>query len=339
MIDHNNGLMPILGMMALLLLLLIATPAMSAPCTESGARGPVNINVPNVVVPRDAAVGTVLAEVVSDASNYWLNCSGPDNFVRSTLGGLMRGSVMEVNDQDGHPIHGLGVRLKMSSDIIRGPDGRCRGLDQTLLSRQQLDCRHAFDGNGTLIGNTFTYGRLTLTFVKTSSGLSSTKLGPHTVLTVRTDSYTPIEYRITGGAVVANPCTFDIPGNVSLGSMSVAAMNDGQASPAAGFQIRVNCSDSARYRLKFTPSAGSSAIGGVQGAMSNSAAAAVAAKNVNVQLQDSSGAPVALGTNIDHGIQQAVSAVSYRAAMVRNGTGKVEPGTVAAALEVSFTFY
>ncbi|EJN06156.1 P pilus assembly protein, pilin FimA [Herbaspirillum sp. YR522] len=338
--NRNRGqVLAMLAMtMAVTLLLLLATPAMSAPCTESGSRGPINIKVPNIVVPRDAPVGAVLAEVVSDTSSYRLDCSGPNNVVRTTLGGLLRGNVMEVLGQNGDPIPGLGVRMKVASNLIAQADGSCGGFNMTLGAMHQLNCRYYVSANGTPSGIAFSYGQLTLTFVKTTAALTSAKLGPYMVLTIRTDNYTPIEYRITGGAVVANPCTFDIPGNVSLGSVSVTAMNEGQVAPAADFQIRVNCSDSARYRLKFTPSAGSGAVAGVKGAMSNSAAAG-AAKNVNVQLQNSAGAPVALATDIDHGVQQAVSAVSYRAAMVRNGSGKVEAGSVTAALEVSFTFY
>jgi len=320
-------------------LYLLAASAMAAPCTEAGSRGPIDITVPDIKVGRDVPVGAVLAEVTSHQSSYWLECSTPNNIRYVTLANRLRGNLMEVLGADGRPIPGLGVRLKSSNDLIRGSGGRCVGANVILSARNQFVCRVFVTIDGLEQGGGFGLGLLTLTFVKTSPELATARLAQQTVLTVRMDSYSPISYRINGGGIVANPCTFDIPGNVSLGSMSAAAMNEGKSGTPALFQMRVNCADSARYRLKFTPTGGSRPVGALPGALSNSAPAGLAAKHVSVQIEDVNGAPVKLDTDIDHGTQQAMSAVTYRARMVRDGAGKVEAGAVAAAMEVNFTFY
>lgn len=311
--------------------------AWAAPCTQSGSTAPIDINVPVITVPSNAAVGTVLAEVSGTSNRYWLECSTANNYITSTPAQPIRGSTMAVVDQNGQDIPGLGMRIRSSIGMIRAANGDCGGVNVTILQSHQLTCRIYSSINGNPVGMGFGYGTLTVSFVKTSSALSSAAIAAQNVVQVRTDSYSPILFRLTASRIISNPCSFDIPASVSLGTVALPMLAQDGASAPVPFRMRVNCAQDARYKLTFSPAPGSAAVDTGRGILANNAAPAVAAQGVNVQLLDANGNAVALDKALDHGAQAASSAVNYQARMVSAGASAA--GQVRAGVVVNFTFY
>jgi len=324
--------------------LLIHSESHAAPCTESGSRAPIDIVVPTINVARDTPVGAVLLEVTSPYGSYVVDCSTANNIRTTSLARPLRGNgIMDVIDQNGDPIPGLGMRLTPENDFASAdgnPSSYCTGARYPLQPRMRLTCRQYISyGTGDVWregGGSFGIGPLKLTFVKTSTALESAVLGADTVLTTRMDNYSPISFRITGGRVVSNPCTFTVPSTVQLGNVASSTLQNNQGSNPVPFQLGVNCSSSAKVKIRFSPAGGSRAAAAA-GTLTNSNTSATAASGVGVQLTDASGNPVRLDSDIDYGTQGPVAQFNFNARMVPIGES-IRAGQVNAGAVVNFTF-
>lgn len=325
---------------------LLHANGMAAPCTERGSTAAMIIPAPNLTVTRNVPVGTVLGEVSSATSSYWVDCSTPNNVRTSATVRPPRGrvtGVMSVMGRDGELIPGLGVRLTHSSNMVSASTssrGGCRGAGSALPGNTgQYSCDIYNVNNGVRVGGEFGLSPLKLTFIKTSEALTSAALAREVVFTTRIDNYSTISYQLDGGTVVVNPCTFNIPSVVPLGSVSVATMQANRNSEQRDFNMEMNCQNSAMVKIRFTPAAGSTAVRGSVGTLSNTAAAREAAAGVNVQLLSAAGEPVPLDADIDFGAQPATARYSFRARMTAAPGATVTAGRVTAGAEVNFIFY
>ncbi|WP_343586035.1 fimbrial protein [Herbaspirillum sp.] len=323
---------------------LLHANSMAAPCTERGSTSPVIIPAPNLTVTRNVPVGAVLGEVSSQVNDYVISCSTPNNVRTSATVRPLRGfinGIMPVMGANGELIPGLGVRFTPMGSYVRGGGGACTGGGgiRALGARDEFRCNAYGSYNGVPGGLEMGNSVLKLTFVKTSDALASASLAREIVFTTRVDNYATIGYQLAGGKVVVNPCTFSMPSVVPLGTVSVAALQAERNSAQRDFNLEMNCQNNAMVKIRFTPAAGSTAVRGAVGTLSNTAAAADAAAGVNVQLLSAAGEPIPLDTDIDFGAQPATARYGFRARMSAAPGATVTPGRVNAGAEVNFTFY
>ncbi|ASU39306.1 hypothetical protein hmeg3_14060 [Herbaspirillum sp. meg3] len=324
--------------------LLLHEKILAAPCKMlGGAPTPIDITVPTLSVARDTPVGGVLATVDSRTSRTAFDCSTANNYITSQLPRTISSDgVMEVIDQSGKPIPGLGVRL--SEGINVAVSGKCIRLDSRYVSSNSiLTCRQYFtirNGGGPVqeIGGTFSFGSIRLTFVKTSDQISSGVLGADNVWTTQVDNYPPIIYRITGGSrLISNPCTYSIPPSVPLGSLPLSELQSRKPSKSAPFQLTINCAAGVKVKINIAPTGGS-LVTAAAGTITNSDTSTTGAQGVHVQLLDKNNVPVKLGTDVDYGLQASVSTFNFSARMVPSGT-TTKAGRVTAGAVVTFTFH
>ncbi|TQK13611.1 fimbrial protein [Herbaspirillum sp. SJZ102] len=323
---------------------LLHANSMAAPCTERGSTAPVIIPAPNLTITRDVPVGAVLGEVSSQPNSYEISCSTPNNVRTSAtvrpLEGLTNG-IMPVMGSNGRLIPGLGVRFVPTGSYVRGSNSVCTGGGgiYALGARDELRCNAYAIYNGVPVGFSSGNSVLKLVFVKTSDALASASLARETVFTTRVDNYATIGYQLAGGTVVVNPCTFSMPSVVRLGRVTAATMQADRHSAQENFNLEMNCQNNAMVKIRFTPAAGSMAVRGMEGTLSNTAAATEAAAGVNVQLLSAAGEPIPLNTDIDFGAQPAMARYAFRARMSAAPGATVTPGRVTAGARVNFTFY